>query len=414
MQTQLGQKDLIVNSLNSYLAGTRLSMDQVAKKWEVSTAMLSQIKNGKKRAGIDLALKILRESGTDVETRQEWLEQRYKDESEEFSLVQDEIQQHKIEKKLQNDFCGMLEENPILLDIFLDIALSEDAGVSWNSIFKNYGEHGVEMTSALTDSKIVTYRDNKFYINQENVTFVTNEESSFGIVKAIIEMQRTRKKRGQFKGELQYDVTDISKEAYDELIDLNKEYVKKVRTLLEENEMHRLIGGVRVVCQSLVSLVKGSLCLLLALGMFGNMAMAGGVRGGSSDKALGGITGGSSNISTTVRKPRDFRGAFGREFTYEQAFLNLPVKFSERADAINAAVEINKMLENGDVPKELTHRFHQYRNDDCSTSNHQARMEMKKGKIKPIGFKVSEYFDGEGNAIFQIKADYYIPCLKKE
>jgi len=414
MQTQMGQNNLIVEALTSYLAGTRLSMDQVAKKWDVSTAMLSQIKNGKKRAGIDLALKILRENGTDVETRRNWLEQKYKEESEEFSLVQDEIQQHKIEKKLQNDFCGMLEENPILLDIFLDIALSEEAGVSWNSIFKNYGEHGVEMTSALTESRIVTYRDNKFFINQENVTFVTNEESSFGIVKAIIEMQRTRKKRGQFKGELQYDVTDISSEAYDELLELNKEYVKKVRKILEDNEMHRLIGGVRVVCQSLVSLVKGSLCLLLALGMIGSAAYAGGVRGGSSDKALGGVTGGSSGISTTIRKPRDFRGSFGDRYTYEQVFLNLPVKFSDRQDAIQAAVDINKLLESGEVPKELTHRFHQRPNNDCSTSHHRVRHELKrKGKIKAIGFKVSEYFDGEGNPIFQIKADYYMPCLKK-
>jgi hypothetical protein len=147
--------------------------------------------------------------------------------------------------------------------------------------------------------------------------------------------------------------------------------------------------------------------------MLGNAAMAGGVRGGSSDKLLGGVTGGSSGISTTVRKPRDYNGSFGNRYSYEQVFMNLPVKFDDREDAITAAVEINKMLESGNVPKELRHRFLQYRNDDCSTSHHQVRQELKKGKIKAIGFKVSEYFDGEGKAIFQIKADYYMPCLKK-
>ena len=96
-------------------------MDQVAKKWEISTAMLSQIKNGKKRAGIDLGLKILRESGANVEKRKSWLENRYTQESKEYILVQEEFKRKKVEQSLQSEFCEMLESEPVLLDIFLDM-----------------------------------------------------------------------------------------------------------------------------------------------------------------------------------------------------------------------------------------------------------------------------------------------------
>lgn len=411
--------DTVTEALNTYLSGTRLSMDQVAKKWNISTAMLSQVKNGKKRAGVDLGLKILRESGTDIESRRNWLEHRYLSESEEYSLVHNEIKRKKVEKNLQSEFCELLENEPALLDIFLDIALAEEAGVSWNAIFKHYGEYGTELATSLVESGTVSLVENRYKINQENSTFISDELTSFGIVKAIIEAQRTRKKREQFRGELQYDVTDVSPEAYEELINLNKEYVKQVRSILEDHEKHRLTGGVRVVCQSLVALAKGSLCLLLllTLGSFSiDDSYAGGLRGGSSDKTLGGISGGSSDLKARLRKPRDIHHR-GEVFKFKESKLRIPHVFETKRQAIEEMVALNLRLAMGEVPKGFQHRFTMFHADECR-DKHNVTAAMRvlgnKASIKAISFQVHESYNGEGQERFTVSADYYVPCQKKK
>lgn len=406
----------VSNALNAYLSSTRLSMEQVASKWNISSAMLSQIKNGKKRAGIDLGLKILRESGSDLEKRKSWLEGRHIEESEEYHLIKEETKKKKVETTLQNEFSKILESQPILLDIFLDIALAEKSGITWNSIYKNYGDHGADLVMTLVDSKIVLKKEDKFYINEVNAYFISDDLTSFGIVKAIIELQQNRKRRSQFKGELKYDVTDISREAYDELISLNKDYVKNVRNILQENEMHRLAGGIRVVCQSLVSLAKGSLCLLLLLGMFQTESFAGGVGGGASDHLVGGIGGGASELIRSFKKPRDFMGRFGKRFIYEKASLSVPYHFKDKEQAVQEMVELNKKLVDGNFEKSILRRMNVRPNDNCkssqSLSSHTMRSALKKGGIKPLGFSLSESFNAQGEARFSIKADFYVPCEK--
>lgn len=418
--------NLIAAELNNYLGGTRLSMDQVAKKWSISTAMLSQIKNGKKRAGIDLGLKILRESGADFEERQRWLESRHKEESKEYNLLKEETQKRKIETNLQNDFSKILETQPVLLDIFLDIALAEDVGITWNSIYKNYGDHGADLVMTLVESKIVLKKEDKFFINKLNAYFISDEMTSFGIVKALIELQQNRKRRNQFRGELKYDVTDITKEGYEELIALNKEYVGKVRKVLQENEMHRFAGGFRVVCQSLVSLAKGSFCLLLLLSMFQTELYAsglgggasetsrGGIGGGSSDRA-GGIGGGSSDLIKNTRAPRDFSGRFGVKYKYERTHLLVPHAFDNKQVAIDAIVDLNNNFENGNFDSKVLRKITAVRDEKCrgTSLDRIMKRESKNASIKPIGFSISESFNGKGEPRYSVKADYFVPCEKK-
>lgn len=406
--------NLISSALNSYLGGTRLSMDQVAKKWSISTAMLSQIKNGKKRAGIDLGLKILRENGTDIETRKKWLDSRKIEESSEYLIVKEELQKNKIKKNLQEEFSKLLEHEPALLDIFLDIAIAEEKGISWNSIYKNYGEYGTNLVDSLVETALVRLEDNRFFIDVENAKFITNELTSFGIVKAIIEMQKTRKKRGQFEGELRYNISDISKEAFSDLVELNLSYVKKTREIIDNNELHRLQGGVRVVCQSLVSIAKGSLCLLLIFNLMGK-AEAGGIEGGSSTRVLGGIEGGSSSIINSIRKPRDFSGRFGVKYQYEKTQLVVSHAFDNKQNAIDAIVDLNKEFENGKYNKTILRRITVRNREECrgTSLDRIMKSESRKASIKPIGFNILESFNGKGEPRYSIKADYYVPCERK-
>jgi hypothetical protein len=404
--------NLIAESLNNYLGGTRLSMDQVAKKWSISTAMLSQIKNGKKRAGIDLGLKILRENGNAIEERKQWLDTRKSEESSEYVIVKEELKKKKVRMNLQEEFSKLLENEPALLDIFLDIAIADTAGISRNSIFKNYGEYGVDLVTSLDDTGLVRIEENRFFIDVENAKFITNELTSFGIVKAIIEMQKTRKKRGQFSGELQYNVSDISKEAFTELIELNKSYVKKTREIIDSNEVHRLAGGIRVVCQSLVSIAKGTICLLVVLNMFATAEAGGGIEGGSSGLVQGGIEGGSSKLIKSIRKPRDFHGRFGSRFKYEKTQLIVHHAFDNKQVAIDSIVDLNNDFENGKFDKKILRRFLPIRDDKCRGASLDSIMnvERKKASIKPIGFSVTESFNGKGEPRYSVRADYYVPC----
>ena len=418
--------NLVPITLENYLSNTRLSMEQIANKWKTSSAMLSQIKNGKKRAGVDLGLRILRESGISIDKRKKWLEERQQSSSNELVLVQKELKQKKVAKDLNEDFCRQLECNPILLDIFLDIAISEGKGVTWNSIFKNYGDYGIELTSTLMSGELIIFENSKYYINDENNIFHTNPESSFGIVKALISKQQTNKKKGCFKGELQFDVTDISHEAFDELIDLNKKYVKEVRNIIEKNEVHRFSGGVRVVCQSLIALAKGVICLFLVLNLSSNNSFAGGLRGGSSsDKSLGGVRGGDSerNLNSNdlralvkIRKPKDFRLRFDDKYTFVLKKLSSNELYQDKKSAIDAAVELNEKIKIGDIDKELYYKLRIGLMSECqnTTFNNETKRAIAKGGIHPIGFTVSESFSPDGIQLYSYLSKFYFPCKIKK
>ena len=82
-------KQIISENLTKYLSSTKLSMGQIASKWGVSTPLLSQIKSGKKKAGLELGLKILREAGVELTDRQKWLESRKTEGQESAKIFED-------------------------------------------------------------------------------------------------------------------------------------------------------------------------------------------------------------------------------------------------------------------------------------------------------------------------------------
>lgn len=248
--------NIIVHYLNKYLNEKKWSANQISSRWNISNAMLSQIRSGKKSPGIELGLKILREGGATIEEKKEWVYKKTLNSSKEGRRIIEESNAVEVEKNLQKDFCRSLEDQPILVDIFLDVALAEKVGVSRSSIIKNYGEYGFNLALSMQESDIFLYKNNKMYINEVKANYITDGPSSFGIVKSIIESQRLLRLRGQFKGNFFYDVTDISEEAFEKLLVLNNEYNDKARELLDSSVKHRFAGGLRVVCQSLVSVTK--------------------------------------------------------------------------------------------------------------------------------------------------------------
>lgn len=278
--------DLMISSaLNNYLGSTRLSMDQVAKKWGVSTAMLSLVKNNKKAVGIDLGLKILRESGSDSRKRKQWLERKVYSLSQESQLVDKELSGLKETNHVKNNICQQLGQSKILLDIFLDIALAEEIGFSRNAVLKYYGQRGLLEVNTLLTAELCIYdaKYSRYYINEENSVFAYDQRSTFEIVSNLLNEQKINFYNSNFQGKLEFDVSDVTEEGYRELKKLQKEYQVKVRNVLQENQSHRTKGGIRVFAQSIISILKTTTLILIVSVISNNSFGLGGVTGTAGD-----------------------------------------------------------------------------------------------------------------------------------
>ena len=93
MQRENRCDEFISEQLSDFLSSSRLSMHQIARKWNVSTPALSQIKNKKRSPSIELGLKILRESGADFQTQKEWIRKRIFENNDEVRKFEDEERQ---------------------------------------------------------------------------------------------------------------------------------------------------------------------------------------------------------------------------------------------------------------------------------------------------------------------------------
>jgi transcriptional regulator with XRE-family HTH domain len=420
---------IILDNLNQYLDSTRLSMNQVAGKWGVSAPLLSQIRNGKKGPGVELGLRILREAGADLETRKKWLENK-KGNGDEVSKVYEDSRKERVEHRLQKNFCEHLEFNPILMDLFLDISLMKTAGFSWSGVLKNYGEYGLSQVQFLIDSGLVRKEDDRYFIVQDKLPHAMNSENSFGLMEAIFEVLKQKVKKEEFQGEFHFDIVDVSPEGYEKLKDLNIEFTKKMISVLKECEMPRLKGGKRIVAQNLVGVLK-TLIVVMLVGLFGNdhsYAQGSGLTGGASGKFIAGdsmaidmIDRAGRTSFTYGRTPRDITvSANNKREKIQWKPINLATpEFTEKEEALKAAVRLNDILKNGGFSRSESRSIVQKYRSHCHTDGHTSALkriyqEISKGGVKPVGFKVIESYSPEGTPRFRAVGNYLAPCLERD
>jgi len=422
-------EQIISESLNKYLGSTKLSMGQIASRWGVSTPLLSQIKSGKKKAGLELGLKILREAGVELTERQKWLEAR-KTEGEESAKIFEDLKKERTEFRLQKNICDHLTSNPILTDLFLDISLMKEKGFSWNGILKNYGEYGLEQIDFLMSSGLVRKEGDRYYIIQDKLPHALNPENSFGLMSGIFEIFKRKVKNEDFRGEFHFDITDVSQEGYEELKKLNIEYTKKMVAIIKNNEKPRVTGGIRVIAQNLVGILKVLIVVVLT-GYFGqeSYAQGNGLTGGASGKVIsidqinvGDLFGvarqsfsyGKTARSTVVDSERKLKVEF------KPASLATPL-FENKEDAIEGAVKVNQMFKSGSISREeartLANRY-QIHCGSSGTGNGMAMNEIerqiRKGSIVAIGFTVEQSFTPDGKPLYRAIGNYLLPCATKD
>ena len=148
MERGVNSQDIISEHLVKYLAGTRLSMSQVAEKWGVSTALLSQIKNKKKVPGLELGLKILREGKADIEIREGWIK-RETGEDGEVAKLQYDIERERNEIHMTEKVARQMQSDRLMADIFMDISYMNETGLGSQTIIREYGKLGLQKAAKL-------------------------------------------------------------------------------------------------------------------------------------------------------------------------------------------------------------------------------------------------------------------------
>ena len=413
MNTQdIHPDQIIVEKLTGFLEGTRLSMHQVAERWNVSSPMLSQIKNGKKKAGIDLGLKILRESGANVEERKAWLESRYFEESKEASLIKDSLQKTKVEKSLKESFCRSLESNPVLMNIFLDISIAEESGISWNSIFKSYGDYGVELATGLIEVGLVKYESGKYVISESGVTHIMDTSTSYGMLKGIIERFRNKSdSKKAFGRKLSWEINDLSRQGVDQLLEAHQRFEKECAEIIESNELHSNNGGIRVISQSLLGALKALLIVGFLTVFPGMDSWAGGLKGGDAGDFL-------------QRREFQYRGDKYMWGGFTVRLHNQQLGGRSQAEALAKKVvdEMRQGVTYNFVTRSVTSEFNLSNRDEekCRPARRPRAMELLEGGvIKPKNFRIGDsWFEendqGEWTERFNFTFKVEFPCEKRD
>lgn len=405
--------------LDRYLATTRLSMNQVAKRWGVSSAILSQIKNNKKAAGLDLGLKILRESGASLREKETWMKSRF-DGSEEAMKVFYDSEKKREELRLRSQLSERFENNSFLMDIFLDISLMQDEGLSSQAIIIEYGKRGLSHASSLVETGLIELKDGKFYRVLHGMPTGLTPESSFQYMKHLFGELKDRFIQKKFKGEFHMELSDVSEETYMEIkkmqLSFNKEILKKIK----ENEMPRIKGGKRIIFQSLISVLK---ILILSTVLISN----------TDEVKANGVTGGASGITTSAlesvyrahydssvflgkRWPRktNIRSVGERvEINYTKGALR-SVEFKSKEAAINFAILLNQQIskESLSIP-EIIRMINTKFPVNCKW-RHQVLRDFDEFKIEAVGFKVEKHFSPTGEERFRTLNNFFFPCMDED
>ncbi len=421
LNQEINYETYVSDALNKYLGQTRLSMEQVARKWDVSSAMLSLVRNNKKSAGIDLGLKILREAGINPSKRKIWLEKKVYSLSDESKIVEDDLKVENKTTELMGTICEQLGQSKILLDIFLDITLSEELGLPRNALLKDYGKRGLQEVSILINAKICRFENNRFIINSINNIFSYDSRSTFEVVNNLIREQRLNFLNDEFKGKLEFDVTDITEDGYKEILKIQKEYQANIRKVLNKNQSHRRTGGVRVFSQSIISVLKTT-AMMLALVIIIN----------NNTEARGGVTGTAGDdrqLPTAIKFGEKLKVRLGnynkliisgskaklgnKTFKFRESFLRTEFH-DNKEDAVRDGVEkqflIAQQTDYKSYQKIISNSPYKH---TCAHYVTGTKKAINKNFFRFKGFKIEESYDLNGKQRFNAKVEIDFLCKDK-
>ncbi|NQZ00500.1 MAG: helix-turn-helix transcriptional regulator [Bdellovibrionales bacterium] len=414
--------DAVRIGLQNYMAESKLSMNQVAKKLNVSSPMLSQIKNGKKKPSLELGLKILSELGCSFDEKREWVFDRCVQESPEAEKIKESLIEKENEKRIKNGLIERMENDSILVNVFLDISLASEDGLHWSEISKDHGEHGIDLAKELIESGMVRFQEGRYYIVHSECRKVFDEIASFGLMKRVFADLKAQAAKNAISYEFVFELSDVDKQGFEKLRELAKDYREKAKQIIDEHELSRKKGGYRIVSQQIVSSMSEKVKSILVWALIPMAAMFlqlqpaeaknNGIQLNSSGNGI--IGGGSANRVNTTRT-LNFRGD-----KYKWMEVVVRASYWQKEHARTQAVATINAFRQGVVDDSFDRYFRHPRraDDDCNTGffngpRRRGIVElMSQGNVAPKAFTIQESFDSNtGNPIYTYNLPVTVPCF---
>jgi transcriptional regulator with XRE-family HTH domain len=281
------REGLLCQILGSYLNRSEVSLSSLATSLNISKSHLSDIKNAKARAGIDLGLKILKSCGATLETRREWLDVSMREEIPEYEELQQLEASGSKETHLPENVGDQIGNNVELMHIALDIIEEKELGLSIAEFQDRYGKRGLQLVQLLISEGIVSSRYGRYYA--EDVRLILSKRSSFSFVEGILREQREKHNAKTYEGRFEFQVDDVSEDVIKDLFNLHQEYMRGVAELIKKSRhLEKGKKVKRVFVQALSCVLRNNLALLLitvaAFVCSSSLAVAnqGGLGGGSN------------------------------------------------------------------------------------------------------------------------------------
>lgn len=285
------RQDLLRHAVESYLHQSHLSLSALAGKLDISKSHLSDIKNGKAKAGLDLGLKILKRCGADLNMRREWLDEYMKEEVPEYSDLQQTAVADSSSSKLSQEFCQRLETNSTLMHIILDVMEQGELGLARSDILTRYGQAGIEFAESLVEAGLVVSRLERYYASDQRLQL--SRKSSYSFVENTLREQREKYLAGQYEGRFEFQVDDVTEVAMEELFQLHQDYMKRAAEIVKKvRHQDGAKKCKRVMVQAMTSVLRNNLvvmvmgALLTFFSLSDAIADGGGLGGGSNSAGV--------------------------------------------------------------------------------------------------------------------------------
>ncbi len=331
---------IIVEALNSYVSQKGKSISQVAYHLDISKSHLSEIKNEKKMASLDLGLRILNFTKASDEKKRDWIETSRSKISKNYEhLIQTETADRK-KVHLKESLSQLMAENLDLLLIFMDILNNGVAGVSRIRIAEEYGQRNLIEVLRLVEMNYLTMNDDKLTLGPD-VRVVLDKQSSHSLMKTVFEELKKQDQLQNNQSQFQFEIDDISDEGAEELKRIHKEAMEKAAQVFKQHSLKRSQGGKRFIFQVLSARLQNSLktiaVILFCMSLFsGQQLWAGGIEGGGSTGRLmisDGIEGGASSLVIPNFLSREDAHEFGLIFSEKIKKGQSDLDFQEKADS---------------------------------------------------------------------------------
>jgi transcriptional regulator with XRE-family HTH domain len=243
---QTADQELIRSKLVEYLGKSRLSMRQIADKMEVSNSMLSQVKNNRKKVGLDLAIKILKLTGSSEVEIDDWIGKYQGQQSSEYVAIQEKIRKNRQVEVIRKSTSEILEKDALLMELFLDVILAKDKGVSQSFLLSQYGHKGTDKLRMLLDLSLIRKENGKLFKNEENKDFVPSQTTLFSTISSISDKFKKMFLTDEFEGAVSCYYTDLNQEGYDKIKELHLKYAKEATEIFANHQSHKKDGGIRI------------------------------------------------------------------------------------------------------------------------------------------------------------------------